>query len=382
MFSVLQLEFANFSVVFRTSEKVVAGGFEMYVVCFRPDETSLPGCIETSEFTTGVCATPNTTETKRSANYRGYTMFRSQRSTLTRPQIASFYSDLFPNSGFPPDLPISQDLAMFHHWWYRQRNVPGLTLIEVDVLYNQTVNYTRNTILIMDLNGHILARYVSVRVLRTFDSDGVVQTHISEVRDERNPHYHGAGFLRIVRRRAYFQLFRIDPRGIRPNEEEQKVLITMKEPLLNSNFFRVNNNSNNIRLRPPRNMNGPQFNEKDRDAVLAALKGENSCNAVLRAQSRATLTYYNDTDPGLVEYSRTFNISCSLTGNMLSCTSDDITLPGRTMCQIDELQPVNCDPFREPFEVDLSSGAVNVTVWTINCDGQTAVEEVGIIQEV
>ena len=31
----------------------------------------------------------------------------------------------------------------------------------------------------------------------------------------------------------------------------------------------------------------------NREAVFAALKSANSCNAVLRAQSRATLTYYS-----------------------------------------------------------------------------------------
>ena len=31
----------------------------------------------------------------------------------------------------------------------------------------------------------------------------------------------------------------------------------------------------------------------DREAVLAALRNADSCNAVLRAQSRATLTYYS-----------------------------------------------------------------------------------------
>ena len=40
--SVLQLEFGNFTVVFRTSEETEGEGFQMYVVCFKPAETALP----------------------------------------------------------------------------------------------------------------------------------------------------------------------------------------------------------------------------------------------------------------------------------------------------------------------------------------------------
>ena len=42
--SLLELESGNFTVVFRTSEDDVVGdGFEMYIICYRPSETKLPG---------------------------------------------------------------------------------------------------------------------------------------------------------------------------------------------------------------------------------------------------------------------------------------------------------------------------------------------------
>jgi hypothetical protein len=108
----LQLRVANFTVVFRTSEEGVASGFEMHVVCFRPAEEGATGCVNATEFTTGVCAAsesgdeptrvPLPTESKRSAG-------AGQQSI----PIASFYTDLFPNSGYPPHLRIRPDLAQF-----------------------------------------------------------------------------------------------------------------------------------------------------------------------------------------------------------------------------------------------------------------------------
>ena len=42
--SLLQLENGRFTVVFRTSEKIFeGGGFEMYVLCYRPLETGMDG---------------------------------------------------------------------------------------------------------------------------------------------------------------------------------------------------------------------------------------------------------------------------------------------------------------------------------------------------
>ena len=39
---VLELEFGNFTVVFRTSEEVRGEGFQMYSLCFKPAERFLP----------------------------------------------------------------------------------------------------------------------------------------------------------------------------------------------------------------------------------------------------------------------------------------------------------------------------------------------------
>ena len=40
--AVQELEFGNYTVVFRTSEEVRGEGFEMYSICFRPEEKDLP----------------------------------------------------------------------------------------------------------------------------------------------------------------------------------------------------------------------------------------------------------------------------------------------------------------------------------------------------
>ena len=41
--AVVQLEFADYTAVFRTSEQVRGEGFEMYSICFRPVERNLEG---------------------------------------------------------------------------------------------------------------------------------------------------------------------------------------------------------------------------------------------------------------------------------------------------------------------------------------------------
>ena len=104
----------------------------------------------------------------------------------------------------------------------------------------------------------------------------------------------------------------------------------------------------------------------DVESVLAALRSEQACNPVLRAQSRATLTYYNRSalyktlshllyyvsslnssiDEDFVNQLRVFNITCTLTpdNTMLSCSRQSATLPGRTMCRIDDLGQFGCEP--------------------------------------
>ena len=41
--AVAELELGKFTVFFRSSEMLSFKGFEMYIICFRPDERNLPG---------------------------------------------------------------------------------------------------------------------------------------------------------------------------------------------------------------------------------------------------------------------------------------------------------------------------------------------------
>ena len=43
--AVIELEFGDYVVVFRTSEEVRGRGFQMYSLCFRPTERDLPGTL-------------------------------------------------------------------------------------------------------------------------------------------------------------------------------------------------------------------------------------------------------------------------------------------------------------------------------------------------
>jgi hypothetical protein len=301
----LQLDRGQFTVVFRTSERVMRGGFQMYVLCYRTDEnignlrlgralpsnvnqaSALSNCFDVSEFNSSACA-EGEGEPLQAPSSRG------KKSCGKEPRIASFYSQLFPDSGFPPKLRISSDLAAFHEPWRKLIGIPGL-VVEVDALYNQTVNYTDSTIIIMDLYGKILARH-AVNILWTFDSNGKVQKYVSEVADARNPHFDGGGLMRIAGKHAYFQLFLIDPRGILPNEAEQRELILMNTPMLESNASDeiILEEFNNTDTFDTRDIDTPELGDGDIDAVLAALRSQDSCNPILRAQSRATLTYYNE----------------------------------------------------------------------------------------
>ena len=56
-------------------------------------------------------------------------------------------------------------------------------------------------------------------------------------------------------------------------------------------------------------------------------------------------------DQHFVESLSTFNISCSLSDSLLSCTSDYTTLPGRTLCQFDSQTPVNCELYLHQIQV-------------------------------
>ena len=52
---VLKLDFGNYTVVFRSSEAVRGEGFEMYSICFKPEERDLPSmCVYNSYSTSSV----------------------------------------------------------------------------------------------------------------------------------------------------------------------------------------------------------------------------------------------------------------------------------------------------------------------------------------
>ena len=42
----LKLNVGKFKVFFRSSEEVTRGGFQMYIICFRQEEESLPGIVD------------------------------------------------------------------------------------------------------------------------------------------------------------------------------------------------------------------------------------------------------------------------------------------------------------------------------------------------
>ena len=55
------------------------------------------------------------------------------------------------------------------------------------------------------------------------------------------------------------------------------------------------------------------------------------------------MSFLYSLDSSFVEGLRTFDITCSLSGNLLRCMSDSTVMPGRTTCQIDNGIPFNCE---------------------------------------
>jgi hypothetical protein len=381
--AVIELEFGDYVVVFRTSEEVRGRGFQMYSLCFRPTERDLPDCFEVSEFTTGVCSAGSgsasngmdaapPSQTKRAAE--------DELNGEEEEVATSYYADLF--TGYPANLKMAKDLAKFHHQWNRRRREADKRHVKVNVLYNQTVNYSDYTIFIFGPDNEQISQFKDVRVLQTFDANGTTDYHVGKVKEDRNPHFFGAGPLTILGTHAYFQLFVIDPRGLLPDEEEQVELVSMTAPLLDSvppedDMVIIDEIQEPADLRrfpgivDRRQANEP-LTEMDREAVFTALRNAEACNPVLRAQSRATLEFYNSIDTDFVDGLRTFNISCSLNGDALSCTSDGgVTLPGRTMCVVDSEPSFQCEPFSGEFTL-IVSPTTSVTVTARNCLGQTA----------
>jgi hypothetical protein len=253
---------------------------------------------------------------------------------------------------------VAEDLANFQNQWQRMSQNPGAELIEDFVLHQHTVTYKDNTIIIMDaLNGSIVARYEKVRILSTFDSNGVIKRHVGGVRGRQEPHFNRIGPLVIVCNCAFFEMFEIDPRGLLPNEAEKIELRKMYAPFLNmsdhdeetSNVIinqiysgddreqnrtrRAVSQDNSTCTIPTISGEDCQIMEPNRlslccsvflestrpfdaielEAVIAAHRNKDICNPVLRAQSSATLSYYNRINENLVECLSYF--SCSVIMN-------------------------------------------------------------------
>lgn len=389
--AVLSLEFGDFTVVFRTSEEVTGVGFQLYSICYRPAERDLPNCFEATEFTSGVCnasnvgsggnassvgsGEPPTPRSKRAA--------KDDNFIDESDDIATSYASLF--AGYPSHLKMAADLAKFHHQWNRMRRAAKVKPITENILYNQTVNYTDDTIFIFGPDGVKVDMHKGVKVLQTFDSDGVIEHYVGKVKEDRNPHFFGPGPLKILGRHAFFQLFVIDPRGVVPEPEEQEELLAMNTELLNR--VPVENDPVLIDPEPGRGdlsqipgitrrqaTNIAQQNETDREAILAALRNVEACNPVLRAQSRATLSFFRRINATFVDELTTFNMSCSLSNNntQLMCDSDSVTLPGRTMCRVDNFMPSPCDPFVIEGVTLSPVPSTSVNVTAVNCLGQRA----------
>ncbi|CAI8036334.1 hypothetical protein GBAR_LOCUS20360 [Geodia barretti] len=392
MDAVIELEFGDYTTVFRTSEEIQGEGFQMYTICFQPLERNLEGCFNTSEFFTGVCDVSAPTPTTTALPSVPSTLSpvstptpqpMTKRSAEEDEGVATRYADLFP--GYPEHLVMPRDLADFHHQWNRVRRQGRGKLSSLNILFNQTVVYTDNTILIFspESNRRPLREFKGVLVLQTFDPMGRINNYKGEFIG-----FLSIGPMNILGRHAYYQLFVIDPRGLLPNEEEQQELVAMTTTLLDS----VPESDDRNPFDPdqePGDLNGipgirnrrqsTELTDMDVESVLAALRSEQACNPVLRAQSRATLTYYNSIDEDFVNQLRVFNITCTLTpdNTMLSCSRQSATLPGRTMCRIDDLGQFGCEPFGGPIGLSPPPNST-VTVSAINCLGQRAMEVLNV----
>jgi hypothetical protein len=102
------------------------------------------------------------------------------------------YKSLFPTV-YTTELNMAKDLTRFHESWQRMSRQPGAELVIEYILYNQTVNYMDNTILIMDPLNHVVAKYNQVKFMKTFDSTGTTEYYIGGVRHRNKPHFTGPG---------------------------------------------------------------------------------------------------------------------------------------------------------------------------------------------
>jgi hypothetical protein len=225
--SLMELQPRNFTVFFRTSETEKFTGFEMYIICFQPEERNQTGCLLPSDFNSSVCNAGSGYEKTPVTNVDG----RRKRDAYVDGMT---YKDIFPH--YPSGLRIREDVANFHSQWHRQKRQSelGILFISRIVLFNETVNYTENTTFITDSDNVETDKYTGVLVLQTFDAEGKSSNYVGDVNSMNNPHFFGPGPLVILGRYAYFQLFLIDPRGLIPTPEEEQDLIALNRQLLDA----------------------------------------------------------------------------------------------------------------------------------------------------
>ena len=110
-------------------------------MCINP----ISGCVDASEFVNGVCAgndniapsppSPMPGETRRAVGMKlkkpCLMVMMILHSCLSwavdyNPTFATFYVDLFPNTGYPPHLEMRQDLAEFVSHFFLHNSVASI----------------------------------------------------------------------------------------------------------------------------------------------------------------------------------------------------------------------------------------------------------------
>jgi hypothetical protein len=315
------------------------------------------------------------------------------------------YNDLF--SGYPSKLRIRQDVANFHNQWLRQKRQAGADtrVVERIVLFNESVNYTDNTIRITDSDNVETGSYRGVLVLQTFDAEGITTNYVGSVDSEEYPHFFGPGPLVIFGRFAYLQLFLIDPRGLVPNPAEEQELSSLNRVLLDAvpesddeelegpeppieDFAFLDFDSKRKRRATKEDSVGAhrrRFQRQDEEPVFSesevfrALRNLEACNPPLRNTALSNLEYFESKEEltEMLKELRRFNMTCSLRQKVVNCTVADGFAPAldiSTYCRVNNIgERKECEPFYgPPFELDSTDEIRSVTVEAINCNGQTA----------
>lgn len=385
-----QLELGTFNITFRTSEMVRGVGFSMLVVCFKPSERDLEGCLNVSVFNSSVCTAPDMDSGD------GIMCMRRRRGII--PDMA-FDDEPIPDEEFlhneqlvkemlryPKHMRIRKDLVDFHLQWIRmKRQTMDVRFIERNILFTEGLRFTNEDLIqIIDEDDNDLEVYNGVFILQTFNASGEIETFFS--RSKIEPTFLGPGVLFIVGSNAYLVGFVIDPRGLIPTAEEEIELVNLTAPLLNAINTSVdvapifeNQTLEELPIPLLRGRRKRQTLSNDDKIVMAenvfnALRNLEACNPVLRASARATLDTIKSKNSTFVEDLLTFVIDCTLENGTTICTADSEMpiIPEETVCttiksannQVSE----NCDPFNCPIEID--DDVVTFRVTAINCNGQ------------